>query len=96
MVYVFLKGRRQFKIGSSKNPRRRLKQIRKSERTPNIKLVCSIKCRRMRSGEGKAQRAVQRIGLKKDKRRGGATDWHYAPSKCTPKQVATTVRNAQR
>ena len=87
---------KNYKIGSSKNPARRLKQIQKSERTRNIKLVCTIKCPRMRSGEGKAQRAVKRMGLKKDKRRGGATDWHYGPSKCTPKRVATTVRNAQR
>ena len=88
--------KKQLKVGSSRSPKRRVKQVRKSEGTSNIKLVTAIKVPRMRSGEGKAQRAVERIGLKKDKTRGGATDWYKASSKHNIKRVANAVRNALR
>ena len=101
-VYVMAQkknGRTQYKIGSSKNPRKRLNQIRKSEGNNKIRLISNLQAkRRMRNAEAAGQMAAKRIGLKKDKTRGGATDWfkNGRRSRVRQKTVARAVRQAVR
>ena len=73
------KGKTLLKFGSSKNPERRLEEIKKKEGNENIELISSKKANKMRSAETAVQRAFEKEGLKKDKTRGGATDWYVDP-----------------
>lgn len=63
------------KIGCSKDLKRRLKQIQRTERNPGIKYMASMKANQMRRAETAAQKALANKGCVKDKTRGGATDW---------------------
>jgi hypothetical protein len=96
-VYVMKNRKRGMKIGCSKNPKRRLQQVKRTERNKKIKLIFSYEVpQKMRDAETAAQRAVKsKLGLTKSTSRGGATDW-FRPSRVSEKKVRATVRNAVR
>ena len=58
------KGANKLKIGCSEDPKERLEEIKRQERNDKIKLLTSIKARKMRDAETAAQDAVKKIGLK--------------------------------
>ena len=97
-AYVFRDRKKaggDYKIGSSTDPKRRLRQIRNSKRNWNIDLLGSYKSNKMRDAEGRAQRAVKKAGMKKVPTQGGATDW-YKERGFSPKRVKNIVANAVR
>jgi predicted GIY-YIG superfamily endonuclease len=96
-VYIMKNGRKEVKIGCSKKPKQRLKQVRKTERNKNIKLMSSYKVpKKMRDAETAAQRDVKsKLGLKKSTSRGGATDW-FRPSRVPESKVRDTICEAVR
>ena len=96
-VYIMTNGRKEVKIGCSKNPKRRLQQVKRTEGNKKIKLMSSHKVpRKMRDAETAAQRAAKgKLGLKKPSSRGGATDWHNL-SRVSQRKVRDTIREAVR
>ena len=95
-VYAMTNGK-EVKIGCSKNPKRRLQQVRETEGNKKIKLMSSYKVpKKMRDAETAAQRAAKRkLGLKKSSSRGGATDW-FGSSRVSQRKVCPTIRGAVR
>ena len=92
-VMTYKKDRtKYYKIGCSKDPDARLKQIRSHESNYAISLVGSVKANEMNRAETAAQEAVKAIGLVKDRARGTATDWFIGS--LTSAQVLDAVRNA--
>ncbi|CAB3996667.1 Hypothetical predicted protein [Paramuricea clavata] len=83
-----------YKIGCSDDPTKRLREIQKTERNKNIKLLRSVKANKMRDAETAAQEAVKKLGLKKDSSRGRATDWFEGSSRHSQEEIETVIRNA--
>ena len=97
-VYVLRERRKaagNYKIGSSKDPTRRRRQIRNSKRNQNIDLLGAWKSKRMRNAEGRGQRAAKKAGMTKVSTHGGATDW-YKGRRFSPKRVTEIVAKAVR
>ena len=91
------KGANKLKIGCSEDPKERLEEIKRQERNDKIKLLTSIKARKMRDAETAAQDAVKKIGLKKDRSRGGSAHWYIAaPSGPSIEDIKTVVSKAVR
>ena len=88
------KSRSLFKIGCSKSPKRRQKEIKRLEGN-RVQLITSFKARKMRDAEGSAQRACRGIGMRKDRSRASNTDWHTKGGQTT-KQIKTTIGGAVR
>ena len=96
-VYAMTNDKNEVKIGCTKNLKRRLQQVRRTEGNKKIKLMSSYKVpKKMRDAETAAQRAAKRkLGLKKSSSRGGATDW-FASSRVSQRKVRATIREAVR
>jgi hypothetical protein len=87
-----------FKIGHSKNPKKRLIRI-KSELSPNnIELLGYFQANESNRAETAAQNAAkQQLGFVKDYgpgARGNATDWFFNPQRKNHGEILATVQNA--
>lgn len=92
-VYV-MKTSKRYKIGCSKSPEKRRKQIAKTH--SDVKLIRKVKATEMNGAETAAQKKVQKK-LKMKKVVQNATDWFKAPAKNKKKkedQIKDAVRTA--
>lgn len=89
-IYIMKSGSRTYKIGCSKDPNRRLREIKRQK--PRAKLYKTFKAREMNRAESAAQRANLRMGSKKAKK--GPTDWFTKERRKPWKDVAKTTANA--
>ena len=83
-----------YKIGCSRKPYKRLKQIREKENDNDIKLIYQIRATKMRDAEASAQKAAKRLRFRKDRSRGHATDWFEAPANYSEKKLKRAIREA--
>ena len=84
--------RNYYKIGCSRQPGDRLRQIQRQERK-SITLVGYVPSKEMNSAETAAQKAVKEKGMQKDPSRGRATDW-FVSRLFTPTEVLSVVTQA--
>ncbi|KAL3857227.1 hypothetical protein ACJMK2_011919 [Sinanodonta woodiana] len=92
--YVYcMKDGDQFKVGCSKDPKKRLQQIKVQKGREKTKLLSTVKAREMNRAESAAQTRVRKhLGL--EKIRYNATDWHTNPRQHTHKQITRAVKRA--
>ena len=93
-VYVMCMDAIYHKIGCSRKPYKRLKQIREKEKDNDIKLIYQIRATKMRDAEASAQKAAKRLRFRKDRSRGHATDWFEAPANYSKKKLKRAIREA--
>ncbi|XP_061193637.1 uncharacterized protein LOC133201850 [Saccostrea echinata] len=89
-VYLMRARGNNFKVGSSRKPRRRLQQIRRTR--PSTTLKRSFSAWEMNGAESAAHEALHRKGFKRVKK--GPTEWFRKKPSSSWAKTERTVQNA--
>ena len=82
-----------YKIGCSREPRRRLEEIRRQRGRSDITLICEVGAHDMRDAETAAQQGVQsQLGMVKTAR--NATDWHTNPCGYSEDNIIRVIKRS--